>query len=279
MGCRYLPLPETHYSIAANLREWVSNGFPEVGDTGGSHLNGVMKMIIDDDAFTANPSQVAADVWTKSSGKFATNGSLIRSSIIGAIPDPVKVARCAAMLSVITHVDPRCVAACVLQSTLINAIVHGDVRETTDVDSILRDCISVARRHTVTDDAEVSQILDAELSNWTNLSYTKNICELRLDDISKMDYVFKSLSCSIYVMHVIRVAICNGATPSFKKVITKIVGEGGNASANASCAGAILGAYLGYSGIPREWVDQLPNRDWLNQMIMKFVNGAEDPIV
>jgi len=49
----------------------------------------------------------------------------------------------------------------------------------------------------------------------------------------------------------------------FREVITEIVRRGGDADTNAAVAGALFGTFIGLSGLPKDWLDQLCHRDWL----------------
>jgi ADP-ribosylglycohydrolase len=57
----------------------------------------------------------------------------------------------------------------------------------------------------------------------------------------------------------------------FKKAILEIVNQGGDADTNAAVAGGILGAKLGYSALPKNWVDGLLNKQKLNRLIDQLI--------
>merc|ERR1712224_740564 len=52
---------------------------------------------------------------------------------------------------------------------------------------------------------------------------------------------------------------------SFKDAIQAITMEAGDADSNAVVAGALLGARLGFSSLPKEWLEQVPTEQtkWL----------------
>jgi len=50
---------------------------------------------------------------------------------------------------------------------------------------------------------------------------------------------------------------------NFKKTLMKIVLQAGDADTNGAVAGAVLGCKLGYSGLPSDWLNGLPHKDWL----------------
>ena len=50
--------------------------------------------------------------------------------------------------------------------------------------------------------------------------------------------------------------------------------QGGHATCNATVAGALLGCKVGYSELPRDWIDGLLPRQvaWLNAKINSFLD-------
>lgn len=145
---------------------------------------------------------------------------------------------------------------------------------------------------TRTKDALAKDVLvaDRELSECIRVAYTKDISALQLDgrsqsdpagqsagipkkpDISKnVGHVFEALGCSIYMLQTIKISLEHGMTPSFKKCIIRIAQEGGDADANAALAGATLGAYLGYSQLPHDWLASMPFFPWLAEIVTQFV--------
>jgi len=49
----------------------------------------------------------------------------------------------------------------------------------------------------------------------------------------------------------------------FESLITDLVMEGGDADTNACFAGAVLGAYLGYTALPPQWKNGLTQGAWI----------------
>lgn len=274
--------------IAKKLKDWVGTGFKELGDTVGQGLGGTMNMVLTHPKFLENPAQAANEIWYNSGKKLASNGSLMRTSIIGALPHPVMIEKWAAMLSSITHADPRCITSCVIQSLIVGNLIYRGAKLPSHVDIILMESVKIACKYITEDNTVVFEEMrhqptpkayldtnfknrEDELSYWVQTAYTKNIGDLNLDEMVKIGYVFKCLACSIYTLQVIKMALTESKVPSFKKVIIKIASECGDADTNCAVAGATLGAYLGYSKLPQEWINALPNKDWLNNIIATFI--------
>lgn len=102
----------------------------------------------------------------------------------------------------------------------------------------------------------------------------KTLEELQLDDSMKMGYVYKSLGTAILAL---RRAMHDSHPPYigssrkgeslgrniFENLITEIIMEGGDADTNACIAGALLGAWLGYTALPAHWRDGIGHHDWI----------------
>lgn len=252
--------------IASRLKKWTKCRFKELGDVSGMGLSATMNMIITHPKFLEDPKYTAVEIWNNSDGKLATNGSLVRSPIAGTIPNINSVELLAADLSMVSHVDPRCVGACVLQSFMIHNLIYRGVNTPNDVDKLLKASVELSRQYII-----AGKNHDEELSQWIQVAYTDNLTKLSLDDVAKIGYVFKCLSCSIYALQVVKIALKNGTAPSFKKFILKLAAECGDADANCAVAGATLGAYLGYSNLPLDYISALPHREWLNNIIMQYI--------
>lgn len=277
--------------IAARLKNWVTSGFSELGDTMGMGLGGTTAMTIRHDKFLTEPKVAAGEIWHNSGKRLAPNGSLMRTSIIGALPDQDRVARMAADLSMITHYDPRCVAACVFQSTLLHLLTYGQpLMRSEDVDDLMNaawvaarpfiidepDPVEFAnRRHQPTPKSYSDQRFktrEDEFLHWISLGYNENLKKLDLDEQVKRGFVLKCLACSVYVMQMIYISLPMGETIGFKKFISTLALEAGDADTNCAVAGATLGAHLGYSKLPADWIAALPNRAWLNSKVLKFLD-------
>jgi hypothetical protein len=63
----------------------------------------------------------------------------------------------------------------------------------------------------------------------------------------------------------------------FKRTLTAIVMEGGDADTNGAIAGVLLGAAIGYRQLPGEWLAALPYHDWLLQEIDAWIASGGVP--
>ncbi|CAI4214773.1 unnamed protein product [Parascedosporium putredinis] len=144
----------------------------------------------------------------------------------------------AAALSVITHVDPRCVVSCAIGTDLIRGLLLGEYVSEADVDAPPLD-----------------------LDEFNRHARAPTLEALQLDDSQKIGYVYKCLGTGILCLRLAMRALADPAASLrtriglFERLITDLIMWGGDADTNACFAGAILGAYLGYGALPTHWTD------------------------
>jgi ADP-ribosylglycohydrolase len=130
---------------------------------------------------------------------------------------------------------------------------------------VLPECISLLQKH-------ITEENSADLSYWCMTAWTKSLSDLKLDE-NPISYTFKTMACGIYALRVIEAAERTNTTINFKKLITTIVNECGSSECNGAVAGAVVGAYIGYTNLPHDFIDMLPYKNILEQLIIKFISG------
>jgi ADP-ribosylglycohydrolase len=118
-----------------------------------------------------------------------------------------------------------------------------------------------------------------ELTDWVKRS--ERLDRLELDGRDARGYTFKALGCSLWALRALfrarRKSESVSPTALFQRTLTSLVMEGGDADTNAAIAGALLGAAIGYSQLPGEWLDALPHHDWLLREVDAWIrSGAVD---
>jgi ADP-ribosylglycohydrolase len=180
----------------------------------------------------------------------------------------------------VTHVDPRCVVSCCLVTALVRGIIRGEVASEADLDALIEtsfawvDGSDELRNPTRTSDNEGSATMEdpgesvestLKGEEYRKYCYTKTLRELELDD-KTMGYVFKCLGSAVLTL---RLAIKEGpgldsnSTRLFETLIANLIMEGGDADTNACVAGALVGAWVGYSRLPAHWSNGMRNSEWL----------------
>lgn len=221
--------------IARNFKQWAE------GEPMGIGLHTFKVLMIGD--YVDKPLEVAKLVWEMSRRESAANGGLMRTSIVGALPNDVE--KSAADICRLTHYDPRCVGSCVIASKLIHSLIYDSQPLT------YQQMIEIADKY------------DERIKEYISLSREADIRTLGLQEEKSMGYTLKTLAVGLWTYW---------NCYSFEEGLLAVVNAGGDADTNAAVACAILGAKYGYSSIPKEYIDGLLNKGMLD----KVINGISD---
>ena len=192
--------------FAKKFSVWATVGFEDLGDTKPTTFNAMTSAVVKMDNYMDDPLK-CANIDIRTSGKkMALNGSLQRNSIIGVVPECEHNAE---LFSLCTHADPRCSASCVIHALIISCLVYTRVDAPDSVDKLFQHCVEIVR-------PSLDTVYSAELSAVCQTAYTSVIGALNLDDPGKMSYVFKTLSCAIYMLQVIKTSLRIESVPSSK---------------------------------------------------------------
>jgi ADP-ribosyl-[dinitrogen reductase] hydrolase len=96
--------------------------------------------------------------------------------------------------------------------------------------------------------------------------------KLELDESDEKVYTLKTLGVAFYALKLIQENKIN-TDSDYKKVQLDIVNCGGDTDTNAAVAGQILGAHLGYSKLPKDWLSTLIHKNWLDKKIIRFFDA------
>jgi ADP-ribosylglycohydrolase len=259
------PLP-TQLDLAARLRVWVSQGFRPL-DTLPFGLGRLVGGVVAAEGFASDPERVARGYWERSGRRVAPNGSLMRTHPLGVIclfREEGEAFEVAARLSRVTHVDPRCVLACVIGTGLVRGVARGEVQTEGDVDALVERAVEWYRA----EEEEEANGLDVD-ELWRHVKPGGGLDDLKLDDRMVIGYVYKTLGSGVVLLRMaFRRTAASGAglldrTRIFEDLITDLIMRGGDADTNACFAGALLGGYLGYGLLPDHWKHGLKYEEWL----------------
>lgn len=187
--------------------------------------------------YVEKPFEVSKLIWKMSRYESAANGGLMRTSVVGLFPKAVKI--CAEKICKLTHYDPRCIGSCVIVSEVIHSLVYGD--------SALR----------YQDMIDLAESYDDRIADYVYLAQQESHIDKLMDDDS-MGYTLVTLSVAIWTYW---------HAKSFEDGLLTVVNSGGDADTNAAVACAILGAKLGFSSIPQEYVDGLIYKKQLDEVL------------
>ncbi len=73
------------------------------------------------------------------------------------------------------------------------------------------------------------------------------------------------MACAISCLHRLK-------TKNFLQIIEEVISEGGDADTNAAVGGALMGCFIGYKNLPKDWIETFEHRDWLDQKVTTFIN-------
>lgn len=222
-------------SLAKKLQNWL--------ETDGRGCGNLVYNVINHPDFLINPFQAAHDRWKLSRCEAAPNGGIMRTSVIGLLPDNIRLNAEAACK--VTHYDPRCVGSCVIASQIIQSLIWEQRVPTYE------EIKNIARQY------------DGRIEEWIDLAYNGALSDLCLGELIGMGYTLKTLSAALW---------CLWHSPSFEDGLVAIVNEGGDADTNAAISCAILGAKFGYSSIPKYYIDNLSDKDIFHNKITAFID-------
>lgn len=191
--------------------------------------------------YVEKPQQAAELIWNMSGKKSASNGAVMRTSVVGLLEKDVE--KHAAAICRLTHADPRCVGSSVIISVLIHSLVYKE--ELLPLEKL----IGIGRRY------------DERIEPYLKLAQADTLKGLGLDDEASMGYTLKAMAAGLWCVYHAR---------SFKEGLLAIVNEGGDADTNGAVVGSLLGAKYGYESIPSKYIAELNGKEILGQLIMNI---------
>jgi ADP-ribosylglycohydrolase len=198
---------------------------------------------------------VAYDVWkSEKEGANAANGSLMRTFPTGLWDfwDAQAVIDNTITAGFVTHVDPRCVNACIMFTFLLSQMLN-DPKRIEQMIPEKNELLAIAKNA----DPNDLNLHDA-------VTYKKNISALKLG--TKIGYVYRALSAAVWAFY---------NAKDYEHGIVTIISCGGDADTNACVAGALLGAKFGFESIPAHLVNGLVHKDVLTANVDRFIAEME----
>lgn len=226
-------------SLARRLKDWL--------ETDGRGCGNLVYQVIQHRKFLDNPFLAAYDRWNLSQREAAPNGSIMRISVIGLMPDNVETNAIASCK--VTHYDPRCIGSCVITAHIIHSLIWEQ------------------RQLTYNEIKQIGSRYDDRIGEWIDVAYNGTLNDLNLEGPVGIGYTLRTLAAALW---------CYWHVPSLEEGLLAIVNEGGDADTNEAIACAILGAKFGYSSIPPYYVENLHNRAVYHEKITSFINKITD---
>jgi ADP-ribosyl-[dinitrogen reductase] hydrolase len=202
-------------------------------------------------------------------GSNAGNGSVMRCAPLAiAYADyPAALVRTSIDSSRVTHADPRCMFGCVVLNITIASALRGQEDPlTTALNLLAEDLATSIHRTAGVIPSGASPMLERGLPQ-----------ELRTALEAVPDTVDPSqLSNSGYVVDTLQTALYDAMTAdSAEEAIVTAVNRGGDTDTIGAIAGTIAGARFGASSLPNRWVDEINERDELEQLATALVTHPQ----
>lgn len=238
--------------VARNFKDWFKSDPKDIGS------NTYKVLCLGD--YLQHPETCARICWEVSGKRSAANGALMRTSVVGLLPDKVdgdenivegyNVTKQSEKICKLTHYDPRCVGSCVIASLIIHNLVWHD--KTLSYEEI----------------KAIGDKYDDRIGEWIDIAYTSSdISALNLDEPGSIGYTLRTLAAALW---------CFWHASSFESGLKAVVNEGGDADTNGAVAGAILGAKFGFDSIPEYYIDNLYNNHNFREMAESFIKKSLD---
>ena len=267
-----------HHDFALRLADWVNYGLRDLG-TPAIDVGISTRRITQSPGYSANPSQEAYKDWFTGGRENAANGSLMRTHALAILtagnPSYESAIQTALENSRLTHADSRCGWACILQTTLVRSLIRGDLRYERQLANYVQHTLSKFQ-HTPNGQEAMSPFhLEVDHVLRFVSPDIRSLADLYLDAPDSRGYVLKTMGCALFLLRSAMREL-EGLDPwkraerrmsLFEELITRLAMAGGDADTNCAVAGALLGAYLGYSCLPTHWRAGLKNGEWLREKI------------
>jgi hypothetical protein len=248
--------------FAKKLLNWKNHGFSELGDLAGMGLGQLTARAMSKDYFAVDPVKASKEAYIELGENRAPNGAVMRCGICAICPDWKTVSLRQAET---THTDTRSIYSSYLITRICRELLQGKISTYAELSDL--------RSQYLKSDKNLSEY---NIYHKIYISSDKEgientlLQDLKLDEDDKMGYTLKTLGCGIYALQYISSAIYSETPLDFKKIILEIINRGGDTDTNAAVAGQVLGAHLGYSKLPKDWIAKLKHKEWLDKKIISL---------
>ena len=141
----------------------------------------------------------------------------------------------------LTHAHDRAKAGCLIYATVFSVMMMDPSKEK------IREGIEFASR-------DLSFL--PEIEHYNRL-FSPNFEKLPREEIKSGGYVVDTLEAALW---------CVLTTDSYRECVLKAVNLGGDTDTVADIAGGLAGALYGYDAIPKEWLDTLAKRGYIEDL-------------
>jgi ADP-ribosylglycohydrolase len=247
--------------FAEKLLNWKKTGFKELGDVAGMGCGALTGRVVTKDNYVKNPIAAALSAYKEMGSNVAPNGAVMRCGIAAICENWQRVAL---QQSLVTHVDNRCTYSSWLVTAMCRFLMKGKAPTN---EQLFKNKPAFIKKPHAEEFNKYQKIYDGDTE--------KMLEKLDLDREEEMGFTLKALGAAFYALSCIREGKVN-THDDYIHIQLEIVNRCGDADTNAAITGQVLGAHLGYSRLPKAWIKQLINKDWLDQKILKLFKAIAE---
>lgn len=231
--------------IMNNFYEWLQNSkftpWGKVFDVGGATRRAIVRY-----AHGIDPLKCGGKTRMDNG-----NGALMRILPVAmfAEDDPHDKMVTVKRIAGLTHDHPISHIACFIYAFMVEDLLNG-----------------IDKRSALSNTIQIVGGVFGETEMWQEFRFLPKIDKFERDEIKSSGYVVDTLEAAIW---------CFLNSCSYRECVLLAVNLGGDTDTVAAVAGGLAGIYYGYgieSGIPDEWIAQIPRKEWIKGLCDKFEN-------
>lgn len=270
------------HKLANALYKWHSEGIPELASPPQPTSN--LSFVIKQKDYLKSPVMSSCKSYKLRDEDFASNEALSSGAICGINKYWYQNAL---IHTLILSYDGKCVAASLLQSYLIHNLINDSPIVWKNAYKMCEKAIQVQslnwkrnlmefnmRWHTAMHYRYLSQNSKEEKNIFINYLLNSNFGSA---DEMQNSVVF-GLMLSIIIIHDMCWYELQGKkldATYFKERLIDVAMCGGDASSNCAIVGSLIGAHIGYSALPQDWINSISifDREWVNTRIEILIDS------
>ena len=221
--------------FARRIQRWAQNA---------KDVGAQMSRVIQRPSYTTNPEKVVQEDYADHPDQSAGNGALMRCVPVAlfCLNSPELLVEYSRASAAVTHGDPKAHSACVLLNGWIREAIIKHIRDARDVG--------------------IRMLLSEERVVWRRFRAIERYEE---PEIRSTGYTVDTLEAAAWAFL---------TTGSFADAVICGANLGDDADTVAAVAGALAGAFYGYSAIPRRWLEQLKEQDRIRSTAIRLAQAG-----
>lgn len=154
-------------------------------------------------------------------------------------------------MSALTHAHPRSKLACFIYSKLVaDTLASFGVK-----DDIVKQSLTWTKQYLTFKESD--GLIRGEMKSYNRIWDFDSFKKLSEEAIKSSGYVVDTLEAAIW---------CFVNTDSYAECVLKAVNLGDDTDTVGAVAGGLAGAYYGMDDIPKEWLECIPQKDWIIEL-------------